>query len=205
LDRFITVARIVKPQGRRGEVAVELHTDFPERFADRRKLIALSASGDRRELTLQEFWGHKGRIVMKFAGVDSIAEAEKLIGCELQIPRQQRAVPTEGEIYISDLVGCEVISADGKLGVIKDVIFGAGEAPLLSIRAAENSTRELLVPLAQQYIRDFDAASKRLEMQLPNGMLDIDAPMTVEEKREQQNPPHRERDTTSTRAKKRLK
>ncbi|MGZ5744521.1 MAG: ribosome maturation factor RimM, partial [Burkholderiales bacterium] len=88
-DEFITIARIAKVQGRRGEVAADLHTDFPERFEERRRLFALTSSG-RRELHVEEHWAHKGRIVLKFAGVDSISDAEALVGAELQVPRNER-------------------------------------------------------------------------------------------------------------------
>src|SRR5947209_16637315 len=97
-SEFVTVARVLRPQGRRGEVAVELLTDFPEQFAQRRALSAVSGAGERRQLQLEDFWapvtGAKpgaGRLVMKFAGLDSISAAEELTGCELQIARAERA------------------------------------------------------------------------------------------------------------------
>ena len=68
-EEFITIARVAKVQGRRGEVAADIHTDFPERFAERKRLFALTSSG-RREVHVEEHWEHKGRIVFKFAGVD---------------------------------------------------------------------------------------------------------------------------------------
>src|SRR3954469_20864662 len=90
-QEFITIARVVKTQGRHGEVAAELHTDFPEKFAERKNLFALDADGKRRELRLEEFWSHKNYVVLKFAGVDSISDAEALVGSEIQVPREQRA------------------------------------------------------------------------------------------------------------------
>ena len=70
------------PQGRRGEVLAKLHTDFPERFQERRQLSGLAANGTRRELQLEEHWFHKGGVVLKFAGVESISDAEQLAGLE---------------------------------------------------------------------------------------------------------------------------
>jgi 16S rRNA processing protein RimM len=205
LKDFITVARVVKPQGRIGEVSVDLHTDFPERFAQRRKLFAVSQSGARRELVLEDFWQHKGRLVMKFAGVDSISDAEQLVGCEIQIPREQRAELTEGETYVGDLVGCSLIADGREIGAVADVIFGAGEAPLLSVRAAEDDKRELLIPFVEQYVRSFDVNRKRLEMQLPDGMLELDAPLSAEEKRVQQNPKSVDREERADGARNKLK
>src|SRR3954470_25044153 len=131
-QEFITIARVAKTQGRHGEVAAELHTDFPEKFAERRKLFALDADGKRRELQLDEHWPHKSYVVLKFAGVDSITDAEALVGCELQAPVEQRAALDAGA-YVSDLVGCEVFDRERLVGRVKDVQFGAGEAPLLVV------------------------------------------------------------------------
>src|SRR3954467_2446284 len=125
-QEFITIARVAKTQGRHGEVAAELHTDFPEKFAERKKLFALSGDGERRELQLEDFWPHKSYVVLKFAGVESITDAEALVGCELQVPREQRAA-LEAGAYVSDLVGCEVLDQGRAIGTVKDVQFGAGE------------------------------------------------------------------------------
>ena len=101
-------------QGRVGEVAAELHTDFPERFEQRRILYAWAAGSDqRRELHLEEYWPHKGGMVFKFEGVDSIEEAEKLLGLEIQIPATERAELDEGAFYVSELLGCLVVAIGG--------------------------------------------------------------------------------------------
>ena len=180
-DAFVTIARVTRPQGRKGEVAAELFTDFPERFASRRQLLALDSRGQHRELELEDYWFHKGQVVLKFKGVDSITEAEALAGCEIQLPRSGRAVLEEGTLYVSDLVGCEVYDAGRQVGTVQDVQFGAGEAPLLVVRGA----KEYLVPFATEYIERIALADKRLEMKLPAGMLELDAPLTAEEKQQQ--------------------
>ncbi len=183
---FITIARVLGPQGRRGEVLAELHTDFPERFEERRQLLALAADGSRRELKLEEHWFHKGGVVFKFVGVDSITDAEKLGRVELQIPSEQRAPLEEGAAFVSDLVGCEVLAiALGELqllGVVKDLQFGAGEAPLLVIRPKVGSTEDLLVPYAAEFLRSVDFGRRRIEMQLPEGLLELESPLSDEEK-----------------------
>ncbi len=176
------------PQGRRGEVLAELHTDFPERFAQREKLWCLAADGSRRELRLEEYWFHKGGVVLKFAGVDSISDAERLAGCEVQIPREERAELEKDAAYISEIVGSDVWINNGQrfLGRVKEVQFGAGEAPLLVVQLPVCATQnEVLVPFAQEYVKNFDRASKRIDMELPEGMLELDAPLTHEEKQRQ--------------------
>jgi len=177
-QEFITIARVAKTQGRHGEVAAELHTDFPEKFAERKKLFALSAVGKRSELRLEEFWSHKSYLVLKFAGVNSITDAEALVGCEIQVPREQRAELDAGA-YVRDLVGCEVFDRDRPVGKVKDVQFGAGEAPLLVVA---QGSKEILIPFAEEFIAGIDIEGKRVEMKLPAGILELDAPLTDEEK-----------------------
>ncbi len=172
---------MTRTQGRRGEVAAELHTDFPERFRERKRLFALAPDGSRRELELESSWEHKGGIVLKFRGVDSISEAERLVGCEIQIERKDRTPLKPGATYIADLVGCAVIADGRELGKIEDVQFGAGDAPLLVVRG----DKEYLVPFAEEFVRSLDVERKRLEMALPEGLLELDAPLSEEEKRQQ--------------------
>lgn len=172
-DEFITIARVLKPQGRRGEVAAELQTDFPERFAIRKRLFLLSKNDRRREAELESHWLHKGQVVLKFRGVDSISAAEELVGSEVQLPREERAELEAGAEYVSDLIGAEVLEVSSEtrpLGKIEDVFFGAGDAPLLQIRGERE---ELLVPFAEAYVKCFDRTGKRLEMALPAGMLEL--------------------------------
>jgi 16S rRNA processing protein RimM len=175
---------VVKTQGRRGEVAGEIYSDIHERFAAGMKLLALprEPNASRRELEVEELWPHKGLLVFKFAGVNSISEAETLVGCELQVPQSQRSELRAGWNYVSDLVGCSVLDHDREIGRIEDVQFGAGEAPLLIVRAA---SRLLEIPFAEAYLDHVDIAGKQVRMNLPDGLLDVNAPLTAEEKREQ--------------------
>jgi len=181
---FITLARVVKTQGRRGEVASEIFSNVPGRFSVGMKLLALPReNGLRRELVVEELWPHKGLLVLKFAGVDSISEAETLIGSELQLPRSQRSELQAGWNYVSDLVGCAVLDHGREIGRLEDVQFGAGEAPLLIVREVAN--RLLEVPFAEAYLERVDLEQKQVRMKLPEGLLEVNEPLTAEEKREQ--------------------
>jgi len=180
---FITLARVVKTQGRHGEVAVEVHSDVPDRFAEGMKLLALEKSGEaRRDLEVEGLWPHKGLLVLKFDGVDSMSDAEELIGCELQVPGTDRASLEHGWNYVSDLVGCVVLDHGLEIGRIEDVQFGAGEAPLLIVGSGG---KRFDVPFAEAYLEAVDMALRQVRMNLPEGMLEINAPMTAEEKQEQ--------------------
>ncbi|MGB8063479.1 MAG: ribosome maturation factor RimM [Candidatus Sulfotelmatobacter sp.] len=181
---FITLARVVKTQGRHGEVAAEVHSDVPDRFTTGMKLFSLGHAQDaRRELEVEDLWPHKGLVVLKFRGVDSMTAAEALIGSELQVPSAERAQLDRGWNYVSDLVGCIVFDRAREIGRIADVQFGAGEAPLLIVAA--RSGEKFDVPFAEAYLESVDVAQRQVRMNLPEGMLQINAPMTPEEKREQ--------------------
>ena len=202
---FVTIARVAKTQGRHGEVAATLLTDFPELFETRKKLFALSGTGvakqnataelSRRKLDLDEHWFHKGMVVLKFAGVDSISDAEMLVGSEIQIPRSERVALGSDEFYVSDLIGCTVTDSGQEVGRVvgrvRDVQFGSGEAPLLVIEGGVISggvisgSKEYLVPFAAAYIEKIALEQKRLEMKLPEGLLELDAPLNQEEKQRQ--------------------
>lgn len=166
----------------------ELHTSFPERFEQRHQLSALDKNGGRRELELEEHWFHKGGVVLKFAGVDSISDAELLAGSEIQIPRGERVELEAGVAYVSDLVGCEVAvrTPEGaqSIGAIAEVQFGAGEAPLLVVRGRAEG-HEYLVPYAEEFLKSADLAGRRIEMELPEGLLALQAPLSAEEKARQ--------------------
>jgi 16S rRNA processing protein RimM len=180
-DEFITVARVVKTQGRRGEVAVALLTDFPERFESGARVYALTGD-QRRELRIEDVWPHKGMLILKFAGVETMNDAEALLRNEIQVPLSERKTLDEGTWYVSDLVGCNVIDSGREIGAVVNVEFGAGEAPLLIVRQGK---QEHMIPMTEAFIKRVDISAKRIELQLPEGMLEVNAPVTAEEKKQQ--------------------
>lgn len=180
-EPWVLLARIVRPQGRQGEVLADIFTDFPEHFSRRKRLFLRPPSGGADAMRLAEVerhWLHKGRVVLKISQVDSIAEAEKLRGYEVVIPREER-MPLEGDaVYVSDLLGVKVIdvSQGGAMdaGEITDVEpEGAGPAMLVLRTPAGD---ELLIPFVRAYLRKMDIEGKRLEMDLPVGLLAAQAP-----------------------------
>jgi 16S rRNA processing protein RimM len=175
---------VVKTQGRRGEVACEVYSSVADRFTAGMKLLALPReSGQHRELEVEELWPHKEFLIFKFAGIESISDAETLIGSELQLPRSQRSQLESGWNYVSDLKGCVVLDGGQEIGQIEDVHFGAGEAPLLIVR--DTKKRLMEIPFAEAFLVRIDLEHKQVRMNLPEGLLEVNAPLTQEEKREQ--------------------
>jgi 16S rRNA processing protein RimM len=186
-EPWIMVARLVRPQGRHGEVLADILTDFPERFAERKRLYLVPPESGRtpvREIALERHWLHKGRVVLKFAGIDCINDAETLRGMMVAIPESERAPLPEDSYYVSDLVGCEIVdlaSVPATIGVVTDFDRDAG---IFTVKRPQGD--EALIPFAKAYVVRMDLKRKRIEMRLPAGLLDINAPLTDEERRAMQ-------------------
>lgn len=181
-DEFITIARVVKTQGRRGEVGVDPLTDFPERFAPGARMFAWREGGERRQLHVEDVWPHKGMLILKFQGVDTMNDAEALLKSEIQVPLSERKRLESGTWYVSDLIDCAVTDNGREIGTVADVEFGAGEAPLLIVR---NGKQEHMIPLTEAFTERVDIGQKKIALHLPDGMLEINAPLTAEEKKRQ--------------------
>lgn len=185
-EPWVWLARIRRPQGRKGEVFCDILTDFPEKFASRRELWLVSAEPasavesrsviEPRPVELVHHWPHKGGIVLHFAGVDSISAAEALDGLIVAIPQRERAALEEDSFYIGDLIGSTLIdltpAEPRTVGRIEDVDTTAGPVALLVLNAP-GSKDEILIPFAKSYLRSFDLDAKRIEMALPEGLIDL--------------------------------
>lgn len=171
------MARILRPQGRRGEVAAEILTDFPERLTKLSSVFLWDGRSDPRLVSVRGCWlsrSRGGQAIFHFEGADSISDAEKLVGLEVQIPLSHRAPLPGASYYVADLIGCEVRDEAGRrLGPVRDVQFTGDEVPgtpLLVIDAAEG---ELLIPLAQEICIRVDLSARSIEVRLPEGLRDL--------------------------------
>lgn len=142
------------------------------------RLYALGLDDHRRDVEIEGLWPHKGNLVLKLKGVDSMNDAETFLRCELQVPAAERAQLEPGAAYVSDLVGCEVLDDGKKIGLVTAVQFGAGDAPLLVV---QDGDLEHLVPLAEQFLTGgaagLDVSRKQIRMRLPEGLLEMNAPL----------------------------
>lgn len=182
---YTVIARIVRPQGRHGEVIADLLTDFPEKFSERKRLwLSVQNTAPAVEYALEGFWFHKGRVVLKLSGVNSISDAEKLAGMFVQIPREARAQLEHGSFYVGDMIGSQVrdVSQNRILGTIEDIEQNAGGAPMLLVL---QNGKEYDIPFAEEFIVRFDPAAKVLEMKLPEGLTEVNAPLSQAEKKPQ--------------------
>ena len=130
---FIAIARIARTRGNRGEVLADLYTDFPDRFNQLREVWLVSERGPQRQrMALEETWEHKGRIVLKFAGVDSISAAEPLSAAGLRFPPTRRCRFRKARYFDHDLIGCAVQDVSGnQVGMVSEVLHLAGNSQLV--------------------------------------------------------------------------
>jgi 16S rRNA processing protein RimM len=161
-DDMITIGVVVKPQGRKGEVLVEPLSDRPERFESlRRVFVPTPGAPEARAVAVTDHWPHKGRVVLKLEGVDSIDEAEKYRGVELRIGADEVAVLPAGSYYHYQLKGLKVEDPAGRpLGVAADVLVTGGEASVLVVRGGPGG--EVLIPMAEAFIRQVDLERGRI-------------------------------------------
>ena len=186
---WVVLAHLLRPQGRKGELLAELLTDFPERFEDRKQVFLAPEgfSGEAsaaRSAEVVSFWlpvgKNVGRIVLQFAGINSISEAEGLAGLDVMVPLEERQPLDAESVYITDLIGCTLYDGATPVGVIEDVQFPStpdgsrkleDAAPLLSVKA--NDGDEILVPFAKAFLIGVDTEAKRVDMALPVGLVDV--------------------------------
>lgn len=194
-QRWVALARILRPRGNKGEVAAELLTDFPDRLLTLPEVYLGDPDGKvpPRLSAVRSCWfdrNHPGHCVFHFQDCSSIAEAEKLRGLHVLLPFDQRATLPAGKYFVTDLIGCSVFAlprrpsplssspcalaaAPELLGHVRDVHFtgeGVSGTPLLSV---DTSRGELLIPLAADICTRIDTLARRIEVVLPEGLRDL--------------------------------
>lgn len=169
-EELVAVAKIAKSRGLRGELVADVLTDFPERFEALETVLALSPDGARRELKIEKFWFQKGRIILKFAGFDSIETAETLRGAEICVPESEVIDLEEGAFFDWQLEDCKVETIAGeRIGRVKEVMRTGG-TEILVVAGAE---KEYLIPFAETICVDVDVENKLIKIDAPEGLLDF--------------------------------
>ncbi len=165
---LITIARIVKPKGLKGEVVADVLTDFPGRFENLESVFV--AGQETRELGLEKFYFQKHRIVLKLETVDTQEAAESLRGCEICIEESQAVDLEEDEYFDWELEGCAVVTRDGnRVGIVKE-LFRAGENINLVVVDGDS---EYMIPFVEAICTEVDIEAKRVLVDLPEGLLEF--------------------------------
>jgi len=174
----VTLARILRARGRRGEVAAEIFTDFPERLPQLTSAELWDGKNPPRRIAIRECWLHNGQAIFLFEGSDSISDAERFVGLEVQIPLSKRVVLAAGSYFVTDLIGCEVFQSASKpglekLGDVRDVQSTGESVAGTPVLVVATPSGELLIPLATEICTRIDTAARRIEVILPEGLRDL--------------------------------
>ncbi len=171
----LAIARITRPRGNKGEVAADDLADSMRCFEPGRTVAAALPNGTERQLRIERAWHHRGRLILKFAGIGSISEAERLRLAEIVVSREALEPLPEGEYYLDDLVGCSLVDEETgrKLGSVADVYSPPGGVLLISV--VDEQRKELLVPFANEICKEVDLAARRISVRLPEGMEELKA------------------------------
>ncbi len=168
---YITIARIVRTRGNKGEVLVESFTDFPDRFDILEEVWLEFEDGQLQKIALDFTWEHKGRRILKFVGFDTTSSAEELVGCLVQIPREQAVRLPAGTYFDHDLVGCSVEDTHGNnLGVVEEILRISGNNQLV----VKDRDREYLIPAVASICKQISIDKKRILVDPPEGLMDLD-------------------------------
>ena len=167
----------MRPHGVRGEVAAEILTDFPERLTRLSSVELWDGSGVPRRAAVRKCWlshSRGGQAIFHFAASDSVDDARKLVGLEVQVPLADRVKLPAGSYYISDLVGCAVREKHGgDVGLVRDVEIHGDVISGTPNLVVDTARGELLIPLAQEICVNVDLAARQIEVVLPEGLREL--------------------------------
>ena len=167
---LVAIARVVKPRGLKGEVTCDLLTDFPERFDGLEHVTAvMPAKGGTRQLIIEEHWFQQDRLVLKFAGVHSMDDAEQLRDAEICVGEDEAVELEEGEFFDWQLEGCEAVTADGvSIGRVAE-LMRTGGTEILVVKG----DKEYLIPFAESICTQVDVEGKKIVVDPPEGLLEF--------------------------------
>ena len=164
----MVVAELHKPRGIRGELIGRSLTDIPGRFKSLQQAQAHLRTGEDVPVELSSAREHQGDWLFKFAGVDSIEQADRFRGAELWVPATERAELPSGEFFQSDLIGLQVVAGEKTLGAVEDLQQYGG--PPLLVLTYEG--REVMIPFVPEICR-VDLAERVIHATLPDGLLEL--------------------------------
>jgi 16S rRNA processing protein RimM len=173
-EDWVAVALLGKPRGNRGELTAVALSSRPERYESLREVFLFDGravpalAGER--LAVETTWFHQGVLIFKFSGVDTISDAERLVGAEVRVPRADRIELDPGEFFESDLVGSEVVErGGGSLGRVRS-LDDAGGSGVLTLDDG------FMIPFARAICVEIDPVARRIVVELPEGLKELYRP-----------------------------
>jgi 16S rRNA processing protein RimM len=174
-DRFLAVALVIRPQGRRGEVLAELLTDFSARFKALRDVFLESPGKAPEPIKVELVWPHKGKVVIKFSGINSISDASSLKGRHVLILAEDRMPLPPDHYYLWELQGCRVVRERSGKQVEVGTVTGLEPTGGVDVLHVATARGEVLIPLAQAICTKIDTQARTILIDPPEDLLDLNA------------------------------
>lgn len=169
-DDMVLVGRIARAHGNRGQVIVDPATDFPEERFKAGSVLHIRRGATTDSLTVEGVRFHRGRPIIGLAGVDTMNAAEALAGSELRVAVDALHRLPENSFYHHDLIGCSVVTADGReIGRVGRV-EGDGAGSRLVV---ESPNGDVLIPMVEGICLTIDVPARRIVVAPPEGLLDL--------------------------------
>ena len=168
LPETVAVGRVLRPHGVRGEVVVEVLSDVPARFQKGSRLTGVRAGSPSLPLTVAAGRVHKTGAVVRFEGYEDRERAGELRGLDLEVPRAEVPKARRGTYYQFELLGCLCRDHGAELGRVVEVVEDGGGVMLI----VEGEGRRIPVPFVKEFLRKVDVATGRIDLALPEGLLE---------------------------------
>ena len=169
-DDMVLVGRIARTHGNSGQVIVDPATDFPEERFREGAVLHVRRGASIEPLTVRSVRFHRGRPVIGLSGIDTMNAAEALAGIELRVGVDALQPLPENSFYRHDLIGCSVVSADGRaIGRVRDVEGDAAGSRLV----VESAQGDVLIPMVEGICVAVDVAGRSIVVAPPDGLLDL--------------------------------
>jgi len=170
LPERVTVGRVLRPQGVRGEMVVAVLSDVPRRFAPGTKLLmAREEGGPAEPVVVESERPHKGGAVIRLAGVGDRDQAEELRGRWLEVERSDVPAAPPGTYYHFELLGCRCFDGGRELGEVVDLAEDGGGLLLI----VADGERRVPIPFVARFLREIDVAAGRIDLDLPPGLIEV--------------------------------
>jgi 16S rRNA processing protein RimM len=169
--RYVSIARLIRSRGNRGELVCEDLSDDPARFTEGKRVFVRDSRDQRSEYSIEKVWYHKGRLILKFGGIDTISDAEGLRGFDVQLSEDEIGPAARDAHFYTDLIGCKVVDAetDRRIGQVEDILEPGG-ALLLQVEA---DGREVLIPFVSEICVEIETEQKMIRVRLPEGLEEL--------------------------------
>jgi 16S rRNA processing protein RimM len=164
--RYLIIARVLKPFGTRGELKIEILTDFPERFASLRTVYL---GDDAKSFSVEHTRPLSKGMLLKLVGIDTPEDAAALRDQLIQVARADAVALPENRVYLYQLIGLMVKTVDGeRLGEIVDVL----DTRANDVYIVSDGTREILLPAIPDVVREINVERGEMIVQLIEGLVE---------------------------------